>query len=165
MSPSPFEQADAWEVQTERILPDGNHIVTIEEANNGRSRNQHPQIELKLANPEGSIRDWLVITESTVGKVVQLAQAAGVDVPGEDDIQQGLQLKDEWVFRLSGKTVGVVVREEPDNRPDHYGESRPRVQGYVEPARIKPSDVTHPAAARQFANASGPQPGNRDIPF
>src|SRR5262245_33282220 len=96
---NPFAGADPWEVSTERLLPDGNHVVQIVNAEMGQSTNRHPQIELQFRNPNGEIRDWLVITEATVGKVVALCHATGVPLPTEEDIEggHGMVLKQAYV--------------------------------------------------------------------
>lgn len=159
MSTNPFASAEPWEVSTERILPEGNHVVRIEEASGGTSSGQHPQIELRFVNEAGSIRDWLVITQATVGKVVSLAQATGVGVPGDDDVD-GLRVRDEWIYRLVGKTVGIVVREEPDNRDP--SKTRTRVQGYVDPSRIKDSQQPSNGSSTY---GQAPAESKRDIPF
>lgn len=155
---NPFQSADPWEVSTERILPDGNHVVEIKEAVVGTSSGGHPQVELLLCNKDGQIRDWLVVTDASVGKVVALAQAAGVELPTDEDIVEGLRLKQSYVDQFFTKMVGIVVRDEPSYKDPTV--LRPRVQGYVDPARIKPSDVTPPTAGAAFATAGA----NRNDP-
>jgi len=152
---NPFASAEAWEVSTERILGDGNHVVKITGAEDGSSSGGHPQIELQLANDQGEIRDWMVITKASVGKVVSLATAAGVEIPSEDDIADTstLRLKQAWIDKLVGKTVGIVVRDEPSFKDPKRMISR--VQGYVTPDRIKgykDSDVTGAGDADPFAS-------------
>jgi hypothetical protein len=157
---NPFQSADPWEVSLDQLLPAGNHVVVIEEAEMGTSSGKHPQIEIKLRNSYGAIRDWMVITEASVGKVVALAQAVEVDLPTDNDIEQGLALKQVYVDRFVGKKVGIVVRDEPDYKDPT--KTRPRVQGYVEAKRIKASDIP-PNGESDFRHA--PQNPSADIPF
>jgi len=162
---NPFRTTDAWEVQTERLLGEGNHVVNITVAEDGTSSGRHPQIELQLANGDGEIRDWLVITPASVGKVVALAQAAGIDLPTDDDIADSdtLRLKQEYIDRLHGKVVGAVVRNEPSFKDP--SRMIPRVQGYVAPEKIKPSDVTPAGAADPFKSQPSAPAAEDKIPF
>ena len=147
---NPFQQADPWEVSLDSLLPAGNHIVRIEEATAGESRNKFFQIELRLVNDDGAIRDWMVVTEASVGKVVALANAAKVNLPADTDIidTAKMSLSDEYLFQFVGKTVGIVVRDEQDFKDPT--QMRPRVQGYVDPTRITQSDATSAASAGSF---------------
>jgi hypothetical protein len=156
---NPFQEAEAWDVSTEKILGEGNHIVDIKDAQMGTSSGGHPQIELQLGNIDGEIRDWLVITDASVGKVVSLAQAAGVALPEDDDIEKGLTLKQVYVDRFVGRQVGIVVRMEKSFKDETREISR--VQGYVDPARIKGSDV--PNGGNAFRHPK-PKPA-ADVPF
>ena len=162
---NPFRQSDPWEVSLDSMLPAGNHVVRIEECTTGHSRNNFPQLELRLVNNQGAIRDWMVITEASVGKVVALANAAKVDLPTDADIidTAKLELSEAYASKFIGKTVGVVIRNEPDYKD--ATQERARVQGYVDASRIKGgSDVTSPASAGSFK----PAPAVKDdvpIPF
>jgi hypothetical protein len=114
-----LDQTEAWAPQT--LLPVGWHDVTIEEAEDGTSTNGFPQVRMKLSNDEGEIQDWLVYTESTKGKFVQVLEAVGI-VPGSG----------EWEFpteRLVGKPVAIKVGKEPDFKDPT--KDRHRVQGYA----------------------------------
>jgi hypothetical protein len=149
---NPFQSTEPWEVSLDRMLPPGNHVVDIAEAQDGTSSNDNPQIELRLANAEGAIRDWLVITEGTVSKIVALAQAAGVPLPEDDDLAEpgiSLRLKQSWIDKLFNKKVGIVIREEPDYKDPT--KTRSRVQGYVNYKRVLGSTApngAHTAAAK-----------------
>ena len=140
---NPFKSTEAWDQAIDSYLPPGNHIVDIQVAEDGTSSKGNPQIELRVGNPEGILRDWLVITHATVGKIVQLAEAAGVPIPDDDDIAdlETLRLKQTWIDKLLGKRIGVVAREEIFNE-----KPRTKVQGYVTPERIKESE--HPDRQR-----------------
>lgn len=161
---NPFQTTDPWDVSLDSVLPPGNHVVKIVEAEGGTSSGQHPEIRMKMQNAQGVIRDWLQITQGTISKVVGLAQAVGIDVPGDGDYDpETLRVSDEWIYRLVGRQVGVVLREEPaydkeTGRTDPT-KTRTRVQGYVTPQRIAESVANGQAFAPAGA-AGGP-----DIPF
>ena len=158
--PNPYETADPWEVSTDKLLPEGNHVVDIQDAETGTSNNGNFQIVLKFGNADGTIRDWLTVTENTVGKVVQLANATGVPLPTDEDIEDGLKLKQSYVDKFFGKRVGIVIREEVDNRD--VSKTRLRVQGYVEPGRVAKSDI--PNGTNQFQAAAATK-SDDDFPF
>src|SRR5262245_25257266 len=134
---NPFQQAEPWETSLDALLGAGNHVVRIEEAVPGESRNGYFQIELRLVNDDGAIRDWMVVTENSAGKVVALANAAQIDLPSDADVVDTakLSLSEEYLYRFVGRTVGIVVRDEQDFKDPT--QMRPRVQGYVDPERIK----------------------------
>jgi hypothetical protein len=157
-----FKSTEAWDVSTERILGEGNHVVEIKDARVGTSSGGHPQIELQLGNSEGEIRDWLVITQASIGKVVALAQSADMALPDDDEIEgDGLRLKQVYVDRFVGRQVGIVVRDEPSYKdPD---KTVSKVQGYVEPARLKGSDV--PDANGNAFRHPAPKPDDAPVPF
>lgn len=155
-----FHNTEAWEVSTERILGEGNHIVDIKDAHMSTSSGGHPQIELEFGNTEGKIRDWLVITDASIGKVVQLVQSVGMALPEDDDIEGGLRLKQVYVDRLVGHKVGIVVRDEPSYKDPEKTISR--VQGYVDPARLKGSDV--PSNGNAYRHPA-PQADDKPVPF
>lgn len=160
---NPFQQAEPWEVSLDTLLPVGNHVVTIAEATPGESSGKHFQIELRLENQQGSIRDWMVITPNSAGKVVALANAAHVDLPADEDVidTAKLVLSDSYVHQFVGQRVGVVIREEQDYQDPT--KMRLRVQGYVDPDRVKPSsDVTSPVMTSSFRSAPAP---NVEVPF
>ena len=99
---------DAEEWTGGGILGPGYHEVKIAKAMEGESSGGHPQIELEfdgVGNP-GSIRDWLVITPNTVGKLKQLTTAAGITIDS-----------DEFdATKLLGQRLSIFVAEEPDRQ-------------------------------------------------
>ncbi len=176
MSTFDFTGAEAWEESGEQYLGVGTHAVTIESADPGWTkgeegafgRQRKPQIELKVANVNGSRRDWIVITPKTVGKVAQLYDAAHVERPkeGEFNPETG-ELTEECIARLRGQRVGVVIRMAHPfgdvTRPE-----QPEISGYIEVQRVTddaPADtrglpsVEAPSASRP-ANEKGTK-----IPF
>lgn len=161
-----FDTADRWDVSLDTMLPVGNHVVKIIQADGGttRSVNAYPQIELKFEAPTGTIRDWLVYHSQLLGKVASLYDAAGVTQPqeGEYDTEDNCRLTQKCIDRLWGKTIGIVVREEDDNR--NPGQKRRRVQGYVTADRIT-SDVPADTSGLPTAGAQANSAAQDKIPF
>lgn len=166
-----FSQEEAWETSTSTILPPGNHICFIHEQEGpnadpleSESSGGHPQIAMKLVKGEYDIRDWVVITRNSMGKALQLFEAAGLGNPGDMSIPSP-----EWsafVAKLKGKKVGVIVRQQRDERP----EAKPnamvtRVQGYCTPAEIGQSESDAPADTAGMASSNSSSQQDDDIPF
>lgn len=161
---NPFAEADAFEPYLDQLLPVGNHVVKITEAQGGFSPNNKWRIELRLENADGSIRHYQPVTEGTIPQIVALCQATGVARPGDGDFDPStLRPTDQWIARLVGRSCGIVIREEPgyDAATGREDPSKPRlrVQGYVTPQRIAQS-VSN---GGQF---SSPRPAPAaDVPF
>lgn len=134
------------------ILGAGNHPVSIGSAVEGTSRNGHDQVELEFdaLDSTGSIRDWLVFTEGTLGKARMLLDAVGIQAQSGD-----------WEFptaQLVGRRLTITVAEEPDyNDP---AKTRMRVKAYL-PAAEQPSDIPTPPAEP----AATPVADDSGIPF
>jgi hypothetical protein len=167
-SPFDFQNTDPWEASTGTMLPVGNHVCEIREIDGtGTSSGGYPQIELKVANADGEIRDWIVITPATVGKVVQLTDAVGIPRPDpatDFDPETG-RLSSSYLDQAWSKQVGVVVRDEDDVK--NPGQKRRRVQGYVPKDKIAESDATPAGAGREFSPPPGApnQQAQDKIPF
>jgi hypothetical protein len=162
-SENPFATEEAWSVSTGGILPAGEHLVEIYEVEgDGTSSGGYPQIVVKASNADGSITDWIVVIPSTIGKVVQLTDAAGLERPTDAQVEAdgpGYRLDPKYVAKLVGKQVGVVVRDEADrNDPTKI---RQRVAGWVAPGVVKKSDV--PSDASDFQAPA--TVSDDDIPF
>jgi hypothetical protein len=169
---NPFQTEKPWEVSEGTILSKGDYVCTITKADpEGNSSGGHPQLEVTLEDDggQGFITDWIVVIPSTIGKVVQLTDAAGVDRPEDDEVVPegtGFRLSNSYASKLVDKKVGVLVREEP-NRQDPTKPPKDRVRGYVPADQIKPtSDVTPAGAAAQFSHSGAPSTNVDDeIPF
>lgn len=171
---SMFEEAAAWDVATGTILSAGDYVLEVKKAEAGQSSGGYFQIELECGNDDGHIRDWLVVTQNAVGKVAQLADAAGIARPtdGEFDANPGglapgsVSISSAWIDRLVGKKLGVVIREVEDyNDPT---KTRTRVQGYVTPEKVR--EVEGATAAASLDRTGGrdfsqPSLADEDIPF
>jgi hypothetical protein len=168
MSENPFATEKAWSVNegSGGILPAGEHLTEVLEVEgDGWSSGGYPQIVVTVGNDDGQIRDWIVVIPSTIGKVAQLTDAAGLERPSDAQVEAdgpGYRLDPKYLQKLVGKKVGVVVRDEPDrNDPTR---TRQKVAGFV-PADAVKSDV--PSDTSQFApTATVPSSvADDDIPF
>jgi len=162
---NPFA-VEAWEAEGDAYLRAGDHVVTVAEADGTTtSSGGYPQIELRLENDGGSIRDWIVITPATYGKIAQVIQAIGAELPDEnqhiskDDHRIAQAYLDaQWV----GKQVGIIAREEPGyNDPSKMWT---KIKGYVSVDKIVPGATPPVSNAGDVQGGFGTN-GNSDIPF
>jgi len=171
-----FNPSEKWDVSTDAstLLPAGNHVCEIVaiEAGERTSSGDNPEIEVKVANDQGDIRDWIRIVpprgqkKGTFGQFIALVLAAGVPEadwpkPGEDFDGNTGRVTQKYADKLLGRKVGVVVRPRQD-KPDQV-----EVKGYVLPSEIT-DDM--PADSRGLPNVPvGAGAGNSnvddDIPF
>jgi hypothetical protein len=163
MTDNPFATEKAWNVsEGGGILPAGEHVVQIVDVEgDGNSSGGYPQIVVNAGNDEGTIRDWIVVIPSTIGKVVQLTDAAGLDRPSDAQVDAdgaGYRLDPRYLDKLVGKQVGVVVRDEPDRQDPTR--TRQRVAGWVPVGAVKKSDV-----ASDGFEPVAPAVDDDDIPF
>lgn len=156
---NPFLTEEAWEVSTDTILTAGDHATKVQEAEKGISSGGYPQVIVKTGNDTGQIRDWLVITPRSIGKIVQLTDALGVPRPTDEDIAdtETYELTDAYVAAWVGKPVGTIVRSEPDQK--NPGQTRDRVAGYVPVSQIAgqpgSSDVSNDGFAPPVQDSFG----------
>jgi hypothetical protein len=141
-------EVEAW--SSDVMLPTGWHKVTIESAEEGTTSNGNPQIEMQFAGGGGTIRDWLVVIEKTMGKVAQLLDAVRIDRTGIDAIDAKM---------LEKRSLYIYVGEEPDQK--NPGKTRRRVQSYA--AKL-PDGASLPADTNGLGG-SGPEGADEDIPF
>jgi hypothetical protein len=136
------DAVEAWHPASLDVLPKGNYVLKITEVDNTRSNNSnaYPMLKLRLESAVGVQWDNVVISPSefSVQKLLGLIDSAGLarPVPGTDIDEKDGKLSEAFASKLIGKMVGVIVRDEEDNRPDHIGEFRPRVKGYRPPEEI-----------------------------
>lgn len=140
---NPFASEEAWEVWS-GFLPAGDHICNVREIDgSGTSSGGHPQVEIKVGNGQGEIRDWIVVIPKTIGKVVQFTDSVGLDRPTDEQVVPdgtGFRLAPGYLAKAVDREVGVLVRSEADRLDP--SKTRERIQGYCEPSKIAPSDVT-----------------------
>lgn len=161
MSSFDFSNEEAWAAGT--YLQPGNHLCTIVAADGeGHSKNNNPQIELRVENAQGdSSRDWIAVTPATLGKVVQLAEAAGVPNPGAVDIPS--EEWTDWVNGLVDKKVGVIVRNE--EKWDDPSKTIAKVQGYVHPDELRGTEADVAGDTSGLRQPAGASAVDDDIPF
>jgi hypothetical protein len=147
-----FSKEEAWEASA-GSLEVGLHAVKIAEAESGKSSGSHPQLELRFENDQGNgIRDWLVITEKSVGKFLQFTDSIGLEKPGDFETQDDFQAYLAQTARtIGGRRCVIRVGEEQDQQ----GEPRRRVQAYM------PSDTDVPVSSPEPATVGS----SDDLPF
>jgi hypothetical protein len=150
INPTEMAATEAWSGGV--MIPPGKHVVTVQEAAEGKSSGNFPQIELRLEASDGaSIRDWIVVIPQTYGKVKQLFEAAGKPIQdGQEEVT---------AQALLGCRLLITVQEKPD-RVDP-SKTRTRVEAY-EPV---PGQAGVPSASYPPATAQGAGAINDDIPF
>jgi hypothetical protein len=141
---SGIEQASAW--KGGGMLNKGWHTVTIDAAEEGQSRNGHPQVEIDYSSNDGSIKEWLVFTEGTLGKARALLEAVGIEPKNDENFPTA---------QLVGKKLSIFVGEEPDYKDPR--KMRLRVQGYDEPGKSSAESGAGPVDGTGLADD--------DIPF
>lgn len=114
-----LDEVEAWKGGV--YLPVGVFDVKCTHEAHVESSKGNPQIELEWEAIEGehkgaSIKDWVVVIPSTLGKVKGLMEACGVDIPkGEFELKPNDFL---------GLHCRIVVRKED-------GDEYPRVRAYT----------------------------------
>lgn len=151
-----FENAETWVPNQGTFLPEGNWVVTITSAEPATSKQGNPQILLQIADSQGrEKKDWQTYGEATgVSKVATLFRSAGVQLLNSD--VTGGVISPAKVAQLVGRSVGVVMRDEPSFKDPSkvYAE----VQGYLPPEDVRPLAA---AVAPVAAGATDPA----DLPF
>lgn len=142
-----YDQVEAWKGST--LIPLGWNTVKITKAEEGKSKNDHPQVELEYTAVDGgaTIREWLVFTEGSIGKAKAVTDAAGIEPQGG-----------EWAFpteQLVGKKLLVFVAEEPS-----YKDPQKTYRNVVSHAKVG----TEVPANTDGLGANGTT-ANDDIPF
>ena len=138
-----LEQVEAWK-SSPMISRVGWHDVTIVEAEEGKSGNDNPEFQLQFSGDEGSIRDWVQVTEATLGKIKSLVQAVGLEFSGGDLAAE----------KFRNRRLSIFVGTEPDR--DDPTKERHRVKGYRARSDL-PADTTG-------FESNGSDTGD-DIPF
>jgi hypothetical protein len=141
-----LDGVEAWKGGA--ILPPGWHDVRVVDVAEVMSSNGNPQAEIKMENPEGSITDWVTVNANTLGRVKQVLETFGVQIPAG-------KFAMEW-STLAGKSARIFVAEEQKN--DGSGQMRSTVKAY-EPSTIADSGAATPVGA----GAGGSK--EDDLPF
>ena len=146
-----LDNVEAWKGGD--ILPKGTHLVRAVEVEEGTSSGKHYQLEITweaIAGDYvgGQLRDWVVVTENSMGKVKSLLMCCGVNVPAG-----GFSLSPELI---KGRACMIIARDEP--KPD--GQLVTKVVAYQAPS----SDAT-PASATMGTQAQPSAKAEEPVPF
>jgi hypothetical protein len=130
---NPFATEEAWTVGGSilKARPQPYLCKILEVDGAATSSGGFPEIDVKVGNEEGEITDWIVVIPATVGKVVALTDAVGLDRPTDAQVKpdgEGFRLHPDYLAKLVGKDVGVYVHEERDRQDPT--KMRDRVRGY-----------------------------------
>jgi hypothetical protein len=165
---NPFADAEDWDVATERWLKEGNYIVKVVSVADESSQNGNPKLRIELEASEGIHTDYLPYSCEFTRKVATLYRRVGLTLgAGDFDPADRCRLTTACQQRLVGKRVGVVIRNEPDlTDPEKMW---PRVQGYIDPARItgRKSETGLDTRGLPDMNTQAPESSgdNDDYPF
>lgn len=153
-----LQGVEAWRADDQ--LPPGSYLMKVIDAKDDTSSSGNPQIVLDLQVVNGDWRgaekrDWITITEASLGRVVQVLQAFGIPIPeGEFELK---------VADLIGKQAEVVLRNEAWTGRDGEQRESVKVKGY------KPitgdSDVDNDTSGFTNGAAAGAAPANEKLPF
>jgi hypothetical protein len=160
MSTYDFSNEERWDPTSALLIDVGNWVATIKEADTGKSSGGYPQIELRVVKGDSSLRAWVVITPASLGKVVQLTDAAGLPNPGSVDVESD-EFK-AYVKQLEGKQVGIIVRDVPRN--DDPSRLKRSIEAFCTPAEVPQADADVPADTSGLVG-SGTAKQDDDIPF
>jgi hypothetical protein len=146
-----WSAGDQLEPGTYRFIPTS---IEREQSSNG-----NPQVKVGWSVNAGpyrgsEIRDWITLTERAMGRVVQVLEAAAIDIPAQE-FESYEQMADWLAGALKGKQVDGVVRLKPDRKDP--SKEWPEIVGYKRP--LEGSDV--PADGPSNA----PAVGKPDLPF
>jgi hypothetical protein len=140
------------------VLPPGRYLCRCTDAEEGRSKGGHFEVHLTWEattgeHTGGQIQDWVQVTESSLGKVRQLLEAARISIPSGEFSLTAQQFR--------GATAEVVVREgtKQDGTPrmEVAAYNPPPGQSDVPGARA--GEFVHTgAAAGNSAQADDPPP-------
>lgn len=136
------------------ILNPGTHPVRVvdEEV---KLDGDHPVVLITLeatAGEEkgGEIRDWIHVTENTLGRIAQIYQAFGVEIPSGEF---------EWIS-LRDRRAKAVVREVPGR--DDPSKKFSEVKAYL---ALGEADVAAAAIEKEFDAKPAGAKDDKDIPF
>jgi hypothetical protein len=135
---------DAWAAGDQ--LEAGAYVVRAASVERTKSKADNEQIQVDwrvLGGPfkGAEQRDWITFTENAMGRVVQVLQAIGQEVPDTNFASYG-ELAD-WVAGVLKKdaVTEVIIRLEPGQKDPNR--EFPKVAGYRKPS---PSDIPSDAS-------------------
>jgi hypothetical protein len=147
---------EAWRVDDQ--LAPGWYIARAAKVERSSSSNQNPQVQIDWRVAVGEYqgaeqRDWITLTDPAMGRVVQVLEAAGVEIPdAEFDNYEAMA---DWLAKaLENATVEMLIRLEPGRKDP--SKEWPTIKGYRKPAE---GDVPS-----EFGG-SAPQVKDEKLPF
>jgi hypothetical protein len=139
------------------ILNPGTHpIVVVDEEVD--LEGDHPVVKVQLEaiggdEKGGEIRDWIHVTEKTLGRIAQIYEAFGIDIPSGEF---------EWI-PLKGKRAKAIIRKEP-RRDGELDEATGKVKLVSEVKSYVPLGESD--AVDQVKDAfDATEADDKDIPF
>lgn len=171
-----FTETEALEPNMGTLMPVGNHAARITESAEDESKNGNFGVALTFENSMGDIRAWLYLSRKSPAaqKFTQEQMMALAEATGCGDHLRAVKAipSQEWSFfvaALKGKTCGIAVRDEKDDRPDEHGvhKTRRKVQAYCDPSEVGGGASDVPADTDGL-NSNGGSPSGAtddDIPF
>jgi hypothetical protein len=158
---------EAWRASDE--LPPGAYVSRPANVERDKSSSGNPQVlvDWRVAGGEfkgAEKRDWVTLTEPAMGRIVQLIEACGEQVPQEDfasydelaDWLAGMLKKDSVLTEL-------VVREEPWTGKDGETRMGTKVKGYRRPG--PGSDIPSDASEFQSGAKVATDAQGKPLPF
>lgn len=150
---------EAWRASDE--LPPGAYVAKATNVEPDKSQAGNPQavVDWRVAAGEytgAEKRDWVTITEPAMGRVVQLIEACGQEVP-QQDFASFEALRD-WLVEMlrKGPAAEMILRNETYVGRDGDAREGTKIKGYRRPTT---SDI--PSDTSEFASgpnvATGPQ--------
>jgi len=157
----------AWAVG-DQIEP-GSYIAkatTVERMKSSRD-NEQVQVDWRIMDGQfkgAEQRDWITFSEAAAGRVVQLIEACGQEVPQSDFSSYG-ELAD-WVAEMlrKGAVTEMVIRNEPSQKDP--SKEWPKVAGYRKPNPSDvPSDTSGFSSGPKVSGAGKSDDDSKPLPF
>ena len=148
----------AWSADDQ--LEPGTYRFTPSAIEREQSSAGNPQVKVTWSVAAGPYRgsdmkDWITFTEKAMGRVVQVLEAAAIEIPAQE-FDSYEQMADWLAGALKGRTVDGVVRLKPSRKDP--SKEWPEIVGYKRP--LEGSDVPTDG----LSNAPGKSDG-KPLPF
>jgi hypothetical protein len=149
----------AWSADDQ--LEPGTYRFTPASIEREQSSAGNPQVKVEWAVAAGpyrgsAIKDWVTFTEKAMGRVVQILEAAAIDIPAAE-FESYEAMADWFAGALKGKSVDGLVRLEPSRKDP--SKEWPTIKGYKRP--LEGSDVP----ADGPSNGVSVQADSKPLPF
>jgi hypothetical protein len=166
--PVSFSGVEAWSASDQ--LQPGVYRVKATGVEAKVSSGGNPQVQVDWRVLDGDFvgaeqRDWITITNASMGRVVQLLNAIGVEVPGEEfDSREAVS---KWLAGVleKGLVCEMIVRNESWVGRDGEAREGVKVKGYRPPSAGS-SDVDSDASGFQQGPKTAESGANgEELPF